>query len=386
MKLLTKKIGILGYGIEGKSLEKFLESRRVRDLKVYDEKLPQYPDFSHISDRDVLFRSPSVSPFHPELQNFRGKVLGGAELFLQLCPTKKVIGITGTKGKGTTSTLVTRMFEEANDTVYLLGNIGNPFFDWLPEIRTRDVAVLELSSFQLWDSEQSPQIAVLLRITPDHLEKHKDFNDYINAKKNIFLHQKTGGKTVYCADCPHASSAAEEMPPNALVPFSAQKELDKGVFFRGDEIVWKTEEGEEIIATKQDIRLRGDHNHENVLASVAAAKLLNVRTDPIKTAIQKFTGLPFRLQLIAANKDNNLFYNDSCATTPSATIAGLNTFTEPLLLVTGGSEKNVQYDELGKVISEHKSLKTIFLMGATGKLIRDAIGSTDKEIYMVSCF
>lgn len=383
MKLLTKKIGILGYGTEGKSLTKFLENRRVRDLKVYDEHKPEFPDFSDLSDRDVLIRSPGVSPYHPDLQSFRGKILGGTELFLQLCPTKKIIGVTGTKGKGTTSTLITRIFEEANDTVHLLGNIGHPFFDSLSDIRTRDVAILELSSFQLWDSEQSPQIAILLRITPDHLEKHKDFDEYVNAKKNIFLHQKTGGKVIYCADCPVATAAAQEMPEETLVPFSAEKELDYGAFFREEELIWKTAETEEVIATKSDIRLRGKHNQENVLASVCGAKLLNVRSGPMQTAIQKFTGLPFRLQLVAANKKKNRFWNDSCATAPEATIAALKTFDEPVILVAGGSEKNVEYKELVKTITNHKNLKAIILMGPTGAIIQKALGSTKKDIHLV---
>jgi UDP-N-acetylmuramoylalanine--D-glutamate ligase len=372
MKLLTKKIGILGYGKEGKSLEKFLESRRVRDLKIFDEKDDKFPDFTRISDRDILFRSPGVSPHHPLLQNFRGKIISGTELFLQLCPTKKAIGVTGTKGKGTTSTLIARMFEEANDTVFLLGNIGTPFFDKLPDIRTRDVSVMELSSFQLWDCEQSPQIAVYLRIRPDHMEKHSSFHEYVDAKKNIFLHQKSGGRVVYCADCPVSSEVEDDLPEESIYPVSTAKELEKGAFLRGEDIIWKSEEGiEEVVIRKENIRLRGDYNVENVLAAVATAKLLNVRTPPITTAIEKFSGLPFRLQLVAATKDSIKFWNDSCATVPSATIAGISTFNSPLILIAGGASKKTSYSELGSVIAKNKNIKTVLLIGETSSDIME---------------
>lgn len=376
MKLLTKKIGILGYGAEGKSVAGFLESRRVRDLQIYDEQKPGFPNFSEIESRDVLIRSPGVSPHHPELQKFRGKIIGSAELFFQLCPTKKVIGVTGTKGKGTTSTLTAKIFEEANDTVFLVGNIGVPFFDVLPNIRTRDVVVAELSSFQLWDSEQSPQIAVLLRTSPDHLEKHLGFDEYLSAKRNIFLHQKSGGRVVYCADCPVASKMAEELPDEVLYPVSLQKELPRGAFRRGNEIIWKTEEGEEVICEVDDVKLRGEHNLENVVAAIAASKLLNVRTIPMQTAIQKFAGLPYRLQLVAATRSGIRFWNDSCATTPSATAAAIRTFSkEPFVLVTGGSEKNADYEELGKTIAEIDG-KALITMGITGPKIADLAQKT----------
>lgn len=389
MKLLTKRIGILGYGKEGSSLEKFLKNRRVRDLVVYDEKNKNFPNFEEIYDRDVLFRSPGVSPHHPALQQFHGKVMGGTELFLQLCPTKKTIGVTGTKGKGTTATLIARIFKEANDTVFLLGNIGTPFFDELPNIRTRDVAVLELSSFQLWDLEQSPQIAVILRISPDHMEVHNDFEEYIHAKKNIFLHQKTGGRVIYCADCPDTSAMVETVEEENKYAISLKKEVVQGAFIRGENILWKTSEGEEIITTKSDVAIYGEYHLENVLAAIAATKLINVRTDPIHTAITKFTGLPYRLQRIAVSKDNISFWNDSYATLPPATIAAIQTFTEPLILVCGGSPKNLNYTELGEAIAHHKHLKAVLLIGKTGKKIEKAItqaGGTHAEVKNVKNF
>ncbi len=373
MKLLTKKIGILGYGVEGKSLARFLESRRVRDLKVYDEHNPDFPDFTAIGDRDVLFRSPGVPPHHPALINFSGKVIGGTELFLQLCPTKKTIGITGSKGKGTTSTLATKMFEEANDTVFLVGNIGNPYFDILPELRTRDVVVAEISSFQLWECTQSPQIAVVLRIAPDHLEVHKDFEDYVEAKKNIFLHQKSGGRVVYLADCPTASKMVLDVSEEARVPISIKQELPFGVFIRDEKIIWKSEEAEEEIAAVADVRIPGEHNLENVLAAVAVTKLLNVRTIPVQTAIQKFTGLPYRQQLVAQSRSGIKFWNDGYSTNPIATIAALSTFAEPVILMVGGKEKKFDYSELGKAIAIHPHIKKVMTIGETGAAIRQAV-------------
>lgn len=389
MKLLSKSIGILGHGKEGRSIAAFLKSRNVRDLVIFDEKKSEFPDFSAIDDRDVLFRSPGIHPNHPALQNFRGKIMGGTELFLQLCPTKKVIGVTGTKGKGTTTALITSIFQEANDTVFWLGNMGHPFFDELPNIRTRDVVVAELSSFQLWDCEQSPQIAVVLGIMPDHLEVHDDFDDYVAAKKNIVSHQKSGGKVVYFADCPHASSIGESAPKEVQYSFSVTKEVERGAFLRGEDIIWKSEEGEEVVAHRGDISLTGEYNLQNILAAIIAAKLLNVRTEPIKMALQKFTGLPYRLQKIAVTKDNITFWNDSYATLPPATIAAIQSFTEPLILVCGGSHKNLDYSELGEKIAKHKYLKAVLLIGKTGEIIEKAIahaGGSHAEVKNVKDF
>lgn len=373
VKLLTKSIGVLGHGIEGSSLVNFLKDRRVRDLKIYDEKNPEFLDFTDFSDRDVLFRSPGVSLHHPALQRFEGKIISGTDLFLQLCPTKKIIGVTGTKGKGTTSTLVARIFEEANDTVFLVGNVGNPFFTDLPQIRTRDVVVAELSSFQLWDCNHSPQISVLLRMSEDHLEVHKDFEEYREAKKNIFLHQKSGGRIVYCADCPIVSEMVADLPAEQKIPFSTLQELPIGAFLRGEELVWRGEDGtEEVIVSQNDIQLPGNFNLENVLAAIAASKLLNVRTTPLTTALGKFHGLPFRLQLIAKNRDGSEFYNDSYATNPGATIAAISAFEKPTILITGGFSKKMDYSSLGKKIA-NSSVKILFTIGQTGPDIAEKV-------------
>ena len=383
MKLLTKRIGVLGHGVEGASLADFLKSRRVRDLKIYDEKQNEFSDFSDFSDRDVLFRSPGISPNHPALQGFSGKIVSGTDLFLQLCPTKKIIGITGTKGKGTTATLVSRAFEEANDTTFLVGNIGNPFFADLPKMRTRDVVVAELSSFQLWDCGHSPQIAVLLRMSADHLEVHDTFDEYVAAKKNIFLHQKTGGRVVFCADCPVASKMVADLPAERKIPFSTKKELPLGAFLRGEDFVWRDGEGnEETIAEKKDIKLAGDFNHENILAAIAAAKLLNIRTTPLSVAISKFRGLPFRLQLVAKNAAGTAFFNDSAATNPAATAAAIKSLSGPTILMAGGSSKNASFAPLGTAIADANP-KAVIAIGETGPEILAAAksaGYTGKTI------
>lgn len=390
MKLLTKRIGILGHGVEGTSLAHFFQDRRIRDLKIYDEKQEEFLDFDEISDRDVLFRSPGVSPRHPKLQSFRGKIMGSLDLFLQLCPTKKVIGITGTKGKGTVSTLIARMFEEANDTVFLAGNIGTPFFNALPNIRTRDVTILELSSFQLWDAQQSPNIAVLLGISEDHLEVHDDFEDYIDAKKNIYLHQKSGGKVVFDADCPIVHKLMSEQDQNRGVPVSLEKEYDYGAFLRGEELVWKDEEGnEEVICRTADILVPGRHQVKNILLAIAATKMINIKSDPVRISISKFRGLPHRLQLIAATREGMEFWNDSYGTNPAATKAAIEAMEKPTWLIVGGFSKKMNYDDLGKTIADAKHIQGVLTMGQTGKTIADAAkkaGLPTKKIHDVKDF
>ena len=238
MKLLTKRLGILGYGLEGRSLAQFLGDRKVRDLQIFDEHSTEYPDFTEALDRDVLLRSPGVSPHHPKLQTFAGKVLGTLELFLSLCPTKKIIGITGTKGKGTTATLLKNIFGEANDVCHLVGNIGTPFFDELPKMRSRDFVVAELSSFQLWDTELSPQIAVILGISPAHLDKHLDFEEYLEAKTNIFRHQRSGGRVAYFYDDQVTRELVEEsVEAEQRWAFSLTTEVEQGCFVRDDIII-----------------------------------------------------------------------------------------------------------------------------------------------------
>ena len=377
MRLLTKKLGILGYGREGKSLEKFLQGRNVRDLQVFDEKLSEFPDFSDFGDREVLMRSPGVPLTHPALQNFKGQIIGTLELFLNLCATKKIIGITGTKGKGTSATLLHNIFSEANDTVYLLGNIGIPFFDEVTKIRSRDFVVAELSSFQLWDTPISPQVAVLLAITPDHLDTHTDFDEYLLAKRNILAHQRSGGRVLYNADCPHATELAEELiKPEQRWAFSTTQVLDKGMYLDDGNFVWRSEEGAkpEVVCSQELWQMRGEFNLVNALAAIATAKLVNVRNEPIETALQKWRGLPGRLQLIARHPERSVsFWNDTQATVPLATLGAVQSFTEPLILVAGGKDKGADFTVLAE-LAKQDNLKRVLLIGETAAALAKIFG------------
>ena len=386
MKLLTKKIGILGYGKEGQALVEFLKARRIRDLKIFDENLDEFPDFSDVSDRDVLIRSPGISPEHSELDNFPGKIFSSAEIFLQLCPTKKVIGITGTKGKSTTSSLVARIFDEANDTIFLLGGVNQPFFEKLPEIRSRDVVAAELSSFQLWNANSSPNIAVLLPISSDHLDSHPDLENYLEAKKNIFRHQKATGKTVFCADCPVCLQFAEEIPDDKKIPFSLEKELDFGSFLRNDKIIWKGEEEEIEVAKISELKLQGKNNLINILAAVAASKILNVRNTPLGFAVKNFSGLPFRFQLVGADSSGTKFWNDSFATNPVATIAAIENLEKEnnVILIVGGKNKNFDFSDLGKNLANAKNVSNIFLIGETSEEIKKLIEKSGKKNIIIA--
>ena len=318
---------------------------------------------------DIIFRSPSCRPDLPEIQKEveRGAILTSEiEMLLELCPGK-VIGVTGSDGKTTTTSLIYEMIKQKGYSCYLGGNIGTPLFDKIEEMKPDDIVVLELSSFQLMNMKVSPEIAVITNISPNHLDIHKSYDEYIEAKKNIFKYQSENGLVVLNYDNDITRKIGEEMHSN-LVYFSKQK-IDNGYILDGN-VIKRCENGtRRHIVNTEDIILSGVHNYENILAALAATQNL-VDIDTQIKVITSFKGVEHRLELVR-ELDGVKWYNDSIGTSPTRTIAGLNSFDERIVLIAGGYDKHLEYEPLAKPIVDH--VDTLILLGQTAEKIHCAV-------------
>ena len=316
---------------------------------------------------DVIFRTPGMRPDLPQLAAAvsRGSVLTSEmEVFFEVCPCPK-IAVTGSDGKTTTTTIIAELLKRAGKTVHLGGNIGHPLLAETGKMKPEDVAVLELSSLQLMTMTHSPHIAVVTNLAPNHLDVHKDFQEYIDAKENIFTHQSTKDIAVFNADNPYTLEEASRAVGRARL-FSRKKELEDGVFLRGDAVIARHNGEERQVMTTADIKLPGVHNIENYMAAIAAVDGL-VPDGIIRDFAREFGGVEHRIELIRT-RNGVRWYNDSIASSPSRTIAGLNSFKEKVILIAGGKDKGISYDALGPVINDH--VKLLILCGATAGVIR----------------
>ena len=316
---------------------------------------------------DVIFRTPGMRPDLPQLAAAvsRGSVLTSEmEVFFEVCPCPK-IAVTGSDGKTTTTTIIAELLKRAGKTVHLGGNIGHPLLAETGKMKPEDVAVLELSSFQLMTMTHSPHIAVVTNLAPNHLDVHKDFQEYIDAKENIFTHQSAKDIAVFNADNPYTLEEASRAVGRARL-FSRKKELEDGVFLRGDAVIARHNGEERQVMTTADIKLPGVHNIENYMAAIAAVDGL-VPEGIIRDFAREFGGVEHRIELIRT-RNGVRWYNDSIASSPSRTIAGLNSFKEKVILIAGGKDKGISYDALGPVINDH--VKLLILCGATAGVIR----------------
>ena len=319
-------------------------------------------------EADVLFRTPGMHPGNPAIQSLAAKgayVTSEMEVFFEVCPCS-LIAVTGSDGKTTTTTLISEMLKADGRKVWLGGNIGTPLLPLVRQMKPEDFAVVELSSFQLMDMTRSPERAVVTNLAPNHLDVHKDMEEYVEAKKNIFAFQKSGDLLVLN----HDNAITDAFTGNGkTVKFSRRSEAH--VCLKGDII---TRGGEEVLDIK-DILLPGVHNIENYMAAIAAVEGL-VSDDTIRSVAKNFGGVEHRIELVRI-KDGVRFYNDSIASSPSRTIAGLRSFQEKVILIAGGYDKHIPYDVLGPEVCAH--VKKLFLCGATAPQIRAAVESCHME-------
>ncbi len=332
------------------------------------------PDYLKDLGGELIFRTPGLSPNTPELAQAveNGAALSSEmEVFFQTCPSH-LVAVTGSDGKTTTTTIISEFLKEAGKTVYVGGNIGKPLLPDVADMDPEDYAVLELSSFQLMTMEQSPNIAVITNLAPNHLDVHKDFQEYIDAKENIFTHQTAQDIAVFNADNPYTAEEAGRAVGRARL-FSRQRELEDGVFLRGGAIITRSGGQEREVMRVSDIKLPGVHNVENYLAAIAAVDGL-VPDEVIRDFAREFGGVEHRIEFIRTRKGVR-WYNDSIASSPSRTIAGLNSFPEKVILIAGGKDKGIPYDALGPVVNDH--VKLLLLCGATAGVIRRAVEQAD---------
>ena len=313
---------------------------------------------------DVVFRTPGMHPDNPALVSLReagAEVTSEMEVFFTLCPCT-TIAVTGSDGKTTTTTLISEMLKAAGKTVWLGGNIGTPLLPKLDEMGADDFAVVELSSFQLMDMKHSSHIAVVTNLAPNHLDVHKDMEEYVEAKKNIFAFQGAQDKLILNLD----NGITSTFLGNGITRwFSRVGKTDNGICLDGE---WIVRDGEKVLNVN-DIVIPGVHNIENYMAAILAVEGL-VDDDTIRDVARTFGGVEHRIELVRI-KDGVKYYNDSIASSPSRTIAGLKSFSEKVCLIAGGYDKHIPYDVLGPYICKHT--KRVYLNGATGPQIRAAV-------------
>lgn len=375
-----KKIAVMGLGVSNRPLAKLLLSyncdvtgcdrtprekldAEVLALEEAGLKLRVGDGYLDGIEADLVFRTPGMHPGNPALEALRAKgaeVTSEMEVFFEVCPCT-ILAVTGSDGKTTTTTLISEMLKAEGKQVWLGGNIGTPLLPLTPKMGKDDFAVVELSSFQLMDMRRSPKVAVVTNLAPNHLDVHKDMDEYVDAKKNVFRFQGNTDRLVVNAD--NAITDAF-VGSGETVKFSRQGKqeavrLENGMI---------TCNGREVLKA-EDILIPGQHNVENYMAAIAALDGM-VSDDTIRTVAKTFGGVEHRIELVRI-KDGVRYYNDSIASSPSRTMAGLRSFSEKVLLIAGGYDKHIPYDVLGPEII--KSVKRLYINGATAQQIRAVV-------------
>ena len=386
-----KKVAFIGAGVSHKRcIEQFVELGAQVTLCDQKKSIEDFGDYAdtlrrlnvalslgeHYTDgfagQDIIMRTPGYEYFKPELQAAKAAgamVTSEVELFFEFCPCE-IVAVTGSDGKTTTTTLISKMFEAAGRKVFLGGNIGAALLPQLADVTPEAVAVVELSSFQLISMRRCPKVAVVTNVTPNHLDHHKDMQEYIDAKRNILLWQVPPCRAVlgYENDI---TRAMQSDCKGEQVWFTRLHETDRGAFLRAsDDTLCYAENGVVTpVLPRAEIKLRGLHNVENLLAAIAAV-WGRVPVEAMRQVGSTFTGVEHRIEPVRV-LDGVTYYNDSIASSPTRTIAGLRSFDQKIILIAGGYDKKIPYEPLAPEIIAH--VKTLVLMGATGPRIEKAV-------------
>ena len=386
-----KKVAFIGAGVSHKRcIEQFVELGAQVTLCDQKKSLEDFGAYAHtlrrlhvrlslgehytdgFAGQDIIMRTPGYEYYKPELQaalQAGTKVTSEVELFFELCPCE-IVAVTGSDGKTTTTTLISKMFEAAGRKVFLGGNIGAALLPQLADVTPEAVAVVELSSFQLISMRVSPKVAVVTNVTPNHLDHHKDMQEYIDAKRNILLWQVPPCRAVLGFEN-EISRGMQKDCKGEQVWFTRLHETDKGAFLReSDDTLCYAENGVVTpILPRAEVKLRGLHNVENLLAAIAAV-WGRVPVEAMRQVGSTFTGVEHRIEPVRT-LDGVTYYNDSIASSPTRTIAGLRSFNQKIILIAGGYDKKIPYEPLAPEILAH--VKTLVLMGATGPRIEAAV-------------
>jgi len=345
---------------------------------------PNYLD--NLEKYDLIVRTPGAALFLPQLEEALKRkqiITSQIKLFFEECPCP-VIGVTGTKGKGTTVSLIGEILKNSGFVTHVGGNIGKPLLSSVRNIYKNHIVVLELSSFQLEDLDKSPHISVILNITQEHLNNmdpmatnyHKTRDDYVKAKENLIKHQKPADFCVINADF-DTSKSFSKLTKAKTYWFSKQQQV-QGVYVKSGEIILNLNHIKEKIASVDRLLLRGRHNWENISAAILAAYLAGAKIKAIKSTVVSFKGLEHRLELVGEINQVK-FYNDSFSTIPETTIAAIKAFSENIILIAGGSDKGSNYTQLGQDLINSR-IKTLILIGLMASKIEDAILQASRKL------
>lgn len=362
------KIAIAGYGIEGEANYNYWSADPSNDITIVDQK--QIPDkpipegaktffaddaFSQLEGYDLVIRTAGLAPRKIMTD---GKIWSATNEFLEKCPAP-IIGVTGSKGKGTTASLITSILQAAGRTVHLVGNIGQPALELLEHIQPSDIVVYEMSSFQLWDAKRSPQTAVVLFIEPEHLDVHEDMADYVGAKANIARFQTASNLIIFNKDNEYARSIAE------LSLAKKQGFADEMTAYIKDEYFYY---GEQKICSVDVLQIPGVHNQLNAVAAIDAVWQFTKDPEAIEAGLRIFKGLPHRLAFVRTVNGVD-YYDDSIATTPASAVAAIVAFDQPKVLIIGGKDKGADYRPLLIAMIKSISIRAIVSIGANGAMI-----------------
>ncbi|MBE6821664.1 MAG: UDP-N-acetylmuramoyl-L-alanine--D-glutamate ligase [Ruminococcaceae bacterium] len=329
-------------------------------------------DYLKNLEEEIIFRTPGMRYTLPELEQARRRgsaVTSEMELFFDLCPCK-IVAVTGSDGKTTTTTIISEMLKASGKTVHLGGNIGNPLLPEVEKIQPDDIAVVELSSFQLISMRRSPDVAVVTNVSPNHLDVHKDMQEYIDAKKNILLHQNAFGRAVLNCDNAITLGFAEEARGDVLM-FSRKQRCARGAWLSEDgEIVFTSNGVDTPVMNVSEIKIPGGHNIENYMAAICALWGW-VEPETMAKIAAEFSGVEHRSEFVR-ELDGVRYYNDSIGTTPSRTARGmLSLFDQKIILIAGGYDKKIPFDSFGPVVVDR--VKVLVLMGATADKIEASV-------------
>lgn len=400
-----RKVAIIGLGVSNIPLIDYLHDLK-SDVTVFDSReidnidkalVDKIVDYSmsfsfgvryleKLVGFDIIFRSPSCLPTVPELvaEEKRGAIITTeVEMVVELAPCK-VIGVTGSDGKTTTTTLINEILTAGGYKTFLGGNIGTPLFTRIKDMLPEDVVVLELSSFQLMNMKISPDVSVITNITPNHLNIHKDMEEYVESKKNIFKFQDEKGLLIINYDNEITRSCMEEAK-GKVIYFASKNKIQDGYYVDVEDSKIKLCENglRKHVFDTSKMLLRGVHNFENASCAIAATKDF-VTKEAYEKVLSEFKGVEHRLELVKETTNRVKWYNDSVSSSPTRTIAGLNAFTfKNIILIAGGYDKNLDYTVIGKPIVEN--CKAVVLLGQTADKIEEAVRLVNKDFPIYRC-
>ncbi|HSX30147.1 MAG TPA: UDP-N-acetylmuramoyl-L-alanine--D-glutamate ligase [Candidatus Saccharimonadales bacterium] len=383
----SKKVAIVGYGIEGRSALRYWQEHGA-DVTVCDQNaaiaLPKGvesqlgPDYLKNLERfDIIMRTAGM---HPKIilaanPGVEKKITTTVNEFLRVCPTPNTIGVTGTKGKGTTSTLIQKMLEAAGKKVFLGGNYGVSPFDFLPKITKDSWVVLELSSFMLYDITRSPHIGVCLMIQPEHLDWHGDVRDYYWSKRNMFAFQKDTDVAIYYAESLRSHDIARASPGDKIAYYD-----EPGAYIYKDNIMID----QTVLCKTGELQLMGQHNWQNICAAATTAWQVVQAPDAFRKALLAFTGLPHRLEFVR-EVSGIKFYNDSFASDPYATNAAIGAVPGNKVIIIGGYERMLPLDTLTATVLQHrKTIRGLLLIGASAERVAAELNGAKLKNYTIT--